>query len=167
MSWRYQTHLPPGTYYASRRTEQPHLIFAEPHDYEEFEAFLAQTLDRTGTKLLAYCWMPAAIHLALTADQTPISDVMRRVTRYCTQQIQKRTGEKAIYTDSFPVMLLELETDLPRLLRYIHWIPVVAGVAATPDEYPYSSHRAYARTSQSLPVHTTALQSLIHAPRVH
>jgi putative transposase len=162
MRCRYRTPLAGGTYYASRRTEPPQLIFSAPADYEDFEAFLAQILERTGTRLLGYCWMPDAIHLALTIGATPVGEMMRRVTRYCSQRIRKRTGARMNYTDSLPIRLPEPETHLPMLLRYLHYIPVIAGAAESPGEYPYTSHRAYAGDPQHSPVSTGGLQKLVH-----
>ena len=164
MPCHYQTNLTAGTYYASRRTEPPYLIFSEPRDYEEFEGFLVQTLERTNTRLLGYCCMPDSIHLALTVDATPLGEVMGRVTRYCSQRIRKRTGTRVSYTDTFPIMLEPL-SHLPMLLRYIHCIPVIAGAAATPSDYPYTSHRAY--TGEDPVERMTALQKLIRGPRLH
>ena len=164
MRYLHRTYPTTGTYYASRRTEPPHLIFSERGDYEDFESFLAQALARTRTKLLGYCCMPDSIQLALTLDATPLGEVMRRVTQYCSQRIRERTGTKVSYTDSFPIPL-ELTTHLPMLLRYIHCIPVIAGAAATPGEYPYTSHRAYARKEPEERI--TALQELIRGPLLH
>lgn len=160
-----QRNYPPtGTFYASRRTEPPQLIFLEPHDYEEFENYLAGALQRSNTRLLGYCCMPDSIHLALTVDVTPLGDVMRQVTRYCSQHVRKRTGTKVSYADSFPIML-EPASHLPMLLRYLHCIPVIAGIAATPSDYPYTSHRVYA--GEEPEEHMTALQKLIRGPRLH
>lgn len=167
MRCRYRTPPAAATYYASRRTEPPHVIFSAPQDYDDFEAFLAQVLERTGTKLLGYCWMPDAIHLALTIGATPVSEIMRQVARYCSHQIRKRTGARVNYADSHPIRLSEPETHLPMLLRYFHCIPVIAGAAESPGEYPYTSHRAYVGEPRDRQLGTTALQRLIRVPQLH
>ena len=167
MRCRHRTPLAVATYYVSCRTEPPHVIFSTPQDYDDFEVFLAQVLERTGTKLLGYCWMPDAIHLALAIGATPVGEMMRRVTRYCSQRIRKRTGARAHYTDSFPIRLSEPATHLPVLLRYFHCIPVIAGAAQSPYDYPYTSHRAYVGEPRDQPVRATALQKLIRVPLLH
>jgi putative transposase len=167
MRCRYRTHLAADMYYASRRTEPPQLIFSESQDYEDFEAFLAQTLDRTGTRLLGYCWMPDAIHLALAIGATPVGEMMQRVTRYCSQRIRRRTGASVNYAHSLPIRLSEPETHLPMLLRYFQCIPVIAGAAESPGAYPYTSHRAYVGAPQDQQLRTTALQTLICVPLLH
>lgn len=160
MPYRRPSHPPAGTYYASCRVEPPHLIFSEPRDYEDLKGFLVGALKRSRAKLLGYCWMPDALYLALTVSVTPVSEVMLKVTQYCSWQIHRRTNLKARYTVSFPVMLPRLETHLSILLRYIHYIPVIAGAADGPDDYPYSSYRAYGGEPGN-PMVTTALPMIL------
>jgi len=151
----------------SRRTEPPHLIFSEPRDYEEFGIFLARILTRTETELVGYCCMPDAVHLLLTVHFTPVGEVMQRVTQYCAQNIRKRTGAQANFIGNRPIVLTHPKSHLPILLRYIHYIPVVAGVAATLSDYPYSSHPVYAGKTRCIAVPATVLQNLIRVPRLH
>ena len=167
MPCRYRTRLMASTYYTLRRTEPPVLIFAEPRDYEDFDTFLARALERMDTKLLGYCWMPDAIHLALNVSATPLAEVMRRVTQYCSERIRIRTGANARYLRSLPMRLPEPESHLPMLLRYIHSIPVIAGAADRADEYPYTSLRMYAKNSHGSRVCTTPLQSPMRVSRLH
>lgn len=167
MPCRYHPCPMAGTYYALRRTEPPQLIFAEPRDYEEFDDFLAQTLERTDTKLLGYCWMPDSVHLALRIDVTPLAEVMGRITRYCSRHVRSRTGASVRYLNSFPMILPDPDIHLPMLLRYIHCLPVIAGAAASPSEYPYTSHRAYAGELHRPLASATALQRLASALRLH
>lgn len=63
--------------------------------------------------------------------------------------------------------LLEPESHLPMLLRCIHCIPVIAGAADSAEEYPYTSHRMYARELYGWKVCTTSLQSPTHVRRLH
>ena len=167
MPCRYPTRLATGTYYALRRTEPPDLIFAQPTDYEEFDRFLAHALERTASQLHGYCWMPDAIHLALSVGNTPLAEVMRRVTRYCSQRIRRRTGAKARYVDSLPMALPEPDIHLPMLLRYIHCIPVIAGATGSPEDYAYSSHRMYAGRPKDLHIRATALRPQPFVRRLH
>jgi hypothetical protein len=159
MPCEYRTRAAAGTYYALRRAEPPHLIFAEPRDYDNFDAFLSQALECMRAKLLGYCWMPDAIHLALSVESTPLEEVMRRVTRYCSQRIRSRTGASVRYIASFPMMLPDQDIHLPMLLRYIHCIPVIAGAAERPEEYPYTSHRMYAGKPHARHKHAMASQA--------
>lgn len=164
MRCRHRTPLEVAVYYASRRAEPPHLIFSRPEDYSDFEAFLGQLLERTGTRLLGYCWLPDAVHLALAIGTMPVGEMMRRVTRYCSQRTRKQTGAAVNYAESYPIRLSEPEVHLPMLLRYFQWIPVIAGAAEGAGEYPYTNHCAYVGEPRDQRVRTAALRKLIRIP---
>src|SRR5689334_19985876 len=90
MPYRRRIHVPGSTYYTVRRTKPDIDIFAGPLDYDAFEDFLVFALEVTGVKLLGYCWMPDAIHLAITIGRRPLAELMRQMTRYCSQCIRER-----------------------------------------------------------------------------
>ena len=168
MSNRRRIHVPGSTYYAVRRTEAAIEIFAGPGDYDAFEDFLAFALEATGVKLLGYCWMPDAIHLAITIGRRPVAELMRRVTRYCSQRIRGRTTPGVtIFPVSFPITLIDPDAYLVPLIHYIHYIPVLRGIAATPDDYPYTSHFAYLGEKHHLRVHTKRLLAILGHSNLH
>lgn len=162
MSHAKRIHVPGGTYYAMRRSKPPHAIFLGPRDYEEFEDFLTIALQVTGMKLLAYCWMPDSIHLALAIGRTPVSELMRRITRYCSQRMRKRSAVNITpFSANFPITLVDPEAYLPSLIQYIHYVPVLAGIAATPNDYPYTSHWAYLGMKRETRVDPRALVAVL------
>lgn len=168
MSYRRRIHVPGSTYYTVRRTESAIEIFTGPSDYDAFEDYLAFALEATGVKLLAYCWMPDAIHLAITIGRRPVAELMRRVTRYCSQRIRERnTPGVTIFPADFPVTLIDPDVYLAPLVHYIHSIPVLSGKAATLDDYPYTSHFAYLGERQHLRVHTKRLLAMLRHASLH
>src|SRR3546814_254786 len=94
MPRRQQIYLPGGTYYIIRRTHLPRPAFSHPDDYALLEGLLPATLKRTGARLLGYCWMPDAIHLALQIDVAPVGNFMRELTSYYAQNVHRRSGER-------------------------------------------------------------------------
>ena len=168
MSYRRRVHVPGSTYYTVRRTEAAIAIFSEPSDYDAFEEFLAFALEATGVKLLGYCWMPDAIHLAITIGRRPVAELMRRVTRYCSQRIRGRVASDiTAFPVNFPVTLIDPEVYLIPLIHYMHYIPVFGGMAATPGDYPYTSHFAYLGEKQHLRVHTKRLLAMLRHSSLH
>lgn len=168
MSYRRRIHVPGSTYYTVRRTQPPIQIFGTPADYGDFEAFLAFALEATGVKLLGYCWMPDAIHLAITVGRRPVAELMRRVTRYCSQRIRGRVSHATtMFPVNFPVTLIDPDVYLAPLIHYLHYIPILSGMAATPDDYPYTSHFAYLGQKQHLRVHTRRLLAMLSPPMLH
>lgn len=168
MSYRRRIHIPGSTYYTVRRTEPAFDIFAASNDYDAFEDFLAFALEATGVKLLGYCWMPDAIHLAITVGRRPVAELMRRITRYCAQRIRGRIAQNlVVFPVDFPVTLIDPDVYLAPLIHYIHYIPVLRGIAPTPDDYPYTSHFAYLGEKQHLRVHTKRLLTMLRHESVH
>ena len=168
MSNRRRIHVPGATYYTVRRTQGGIEIFERSGDYVAFEEFLAFALEATGVKLLGYCLMPDAIHLAITIGRRPVAELMRRVTRYCSQRIRPRIGAgAAIFPMHFPITLIDPDVYLVPLIHYIHYIPVLHGLAATPNDYPYTSHFAYLGERQRLRVQTGRLRAALRQLNLH
>jgi len=162
MSSHKRIHVPGGTYYTARATEPSFEIFSGPADYDAFEDYLALTLEATGVKLLAYCWLPDSIHLAITIGRRPLAELMRRVTRYCSQRIRERSHQNITpFPVDFPVTLVDPDVYLVPLIHYIHYVPVLRGFVSTPDDYPYTSHFAYLGDKQRLRVRTQRMLGLL------
>lgn len=158
MRHRNRIHVPGGTYYTVRRCEPPHLIFEQPSEYAAFEEYLALALAANGAKLLGYCWMPNAIHLALRVGRRPVADLMRRLTRYCLRRMHERSGIRINpFPSAFPSLLLDPQAYLPQVIQFLHFLPVMSGTANSPEDSPYTSHAAYHGARQDLPVHTKDL----------
>ena len=56
-------------YHVLNRANARMTIFEDDGDYEAFEKALAQAVERTGTRLLAYCLMPNHWHLVVWPQQ--------------------------------------------------------------------------------------------------
>jgi REP element-mobilizing transposase RayT/transposase-like protein len=162
MPRRQRVHVPGGTYYILRRTHSPRPIFSQPEDYALIESLLPAVLRRTGANLLAYCWMPDAIHLALQVDDAPVGDFMRELTSHYAQHIHLRTGERGqFFRRPYQSTLVDPDAYLGQLVQYLHYIPVFGGAAQHPDDYPYSSHRIYLRDARNPLLHTKPLLQII------
>jgi len=95
------------------------------------------------------------IHLALQAGDIPLSRGMQnllfRYTRWINWR-EKRTGH--LFQGRYKAVLVDGDSYLLELVRYIHLNPVRAGMAKAPEEYLWSGHRAYLG-NESLPWLTT------------
>jgi REP element-mobilizing transposase RayT len=144
MPRRRRTHVPCGTYYVLRRTHSPRPIFSQPEDYALLESLLPAVLRRTGARLLAHCWVPNAIHLALQVDAAPLGDFMRELTSQYAQHLHRRTGERGqFFRRPYQSTLIDPDAYLPMLIHYLHYIPVLTGLVHDPADYAHSSHRVY------------------------
>jgi len=144
MPRRQRIHVPEATYYIVRRTNSQRPIFTQPHDYALIASLLPSALKRADARLLGYCWMPDAIHLALQIGEAPVGDFMRQLTSRYALQLHRRAGECGqLFRRPYQSTLVDLDTYLPRMIQYLHYIPVLAGLASHPDGYPYTSHQIY------------------------
>lgn len=84
------------------------------------------------------------IHLALQVSVEPLSKIMQnlsfRYTRWINKQ-QQRTGH--LFQGRYKAILVDAQSYLLELVRYIHLNPVRAGLVEDPREYRWSGHRAY------------------------
>ncbi len=137
-------HVRGGLYHAILRGNHRQPIFGDRDDYLSFEAILADALDRYGAILLAYCWMPNHVHLAVQIADAPLGDLMRVLASRYARQLQRAvptTGH--LFERRYRARLVDADRYLLALVRYIHLNPVRARMVADPRDYPWSSHRAY------------------------
>lgn len=162
MSRRQRLHVPGGTYYVVQRGSTTRPIFSQTPDFQLFERLLATALRRTGARLHAYCWTPDAIHLALQIDSVSVGRFMQGITSRYARSIHERAAESGhFFRQRYKAILIDPDTYLLKLVRYIHHIPVIDGLAAEPGAYAFASHGTYLGKSETAWLTTrTALRML-------
>lgn len=137
-------HLSHGTYYVIQERQDRRPIFACPEDFGTFEQMLASAVRRAGAKVQAYCWMTESVHLVVRLDQVALGNLMQDVNCRFAQSVQRRTGEGGpFFARRYHAVLIDPRVYLLELLRYVHYIPVFAGLVSEPGAHECSSHRVY------------------------
>ena len=106
------------------------------------------------------------IHALIQVSDTPLGRLMMRIAgRYArmTQACIRTTGH--LFEKRYYPVLVDADEYLLSLLRYIHLNPVRAGLAQSPDEYPWSSHLVYIGQNQEPWVTTQFALSMFHSDR--
>lgn len=153
-----RVHVPGGTYYLFRRTDPSHPIFAGPEDYARFEDLLELSLDSSEAKLLGFCWLPNAIHLVIQIADGPIAGFMRTLMwRYSRGPWQRADQTRPWFRERYHATLVQADLYLETLISHLHYLPVRAGLAASPGDYPHSSHHAYLSHRTDTSVYTRRL----------
>jgi REP element-mobilizing transposase RayT len=137
-------HVPGGVYHVILRGNHRAPIFGEPSDRDMLDALVAETLARYGARAHAYCWMSNHLHVALQVAGTPLAPIVRRIAGVYARRVQRRvptTGH--LFERRYRSVLVDADTHLLRLVRYIHLNPLRAGLVTDPAEYPWSGHRTY------------------------
>lgn len=96
-------------------------------------------------KIASYCIMPTHIHLLLKQESdNGISIYMKKVLQSYSStfnKIHKRSGP--LWASRFKNVLVENDEQLLHLTRYIHLNPTSAGLVESPEDWGYSTCRAY------------------------
>lgn len=156
-------HVPGGFYHVTLRGNHRQDIFRAPADRRHWEDVLGESLERVGALLHAYCWMTNHAHLVVQVGDMPLGALVRRLaSRYARwfQHDVPTTGH--LFERRYGAQLIGTDSYLLAVARYVHYNPVRAQLAAAPDEYPWSSHRAYLGRGEAPWLTTSRLLELLH-----
>lgn len=132
-------------------------IYLDDSDRRIFLRFLASTISRFKWKLYAYCLMSNHYHLLVETPVPNLSRGMRHLNGCYTQAFNRRHGRVGhVLQGRFLGIIVERESYLLELSRYISLNPVRAGMVRDAAEWPWSSYRATAGLEPSPTWVTTA-----------
>jgi REP element-mobilizing transposase RayT len=119
-------------------------IFLHNEDRLLFLGILEEVVRRCGCLVLTYCLMDNHFHLLMEVGNVPLCDIMRRVLCRYARKFNKTHGRKGhLFQSRFKAKTCLDECYLFTLLRYIHRNPIEAGLAKSPSDWPWSSHRQF------------------------
>jgi len=125
-------------------------------DRKRFLEVLGQVCERFNWMCHAYCLMSNHYHLLVETPEANLSKGMRQLNGVYTQQVNRahaRVGH--LFQGRFKGILVEKDTYLLELARYIVLNPVRAGMVHQPAAWPWSSYRATAGEEEAPPFLTT------------
>jgi REP element-mobilizing transposase RayT len=133
-----------GLYHVITRGNNRRQIFNSPADYKKFLLLLAVQKTNLPFLLYAYCLMTNHVHLLLERQASAVGRIMHRLLTGYAQYYNRRYRRVGhLLQGRHKAILCQSERYLCELVRYIHLNPVRAGMVSRPEDYEYSSHRAY------------------------
>ncbi len=144
MARKPRVHYSSALYHVIMRGNARQNVFFDDVDRCRFLLLLQEGLERYGHRIHAFCLMTNHIHLAIQIGDVPLSRIMQNISFRYTQWINwrhKRTGH--LFQGRFKAVLVDADSYLLELTRYIHLNPVRTLLVHSPEEYFWSSHRAY------------------------
>jgi REP element-mobilizing transposase RayT len=103
------------------------------------------TIERHGWVLHAFCLMGNHYHLQLETPQPNLSRGMRQLNGVYTQRFNRRHQRVGhVLQGRFTAILVERESYLLELVRYVPLNPVRAGFVPSAEQWQWSSYRAAA-----------------------
>lgn len=115
-------------------------VFLEETDYATYLTLLAESCQKAGTRVLAWCLMPNHVHLVMVpADGDGLRRALAEPHRIYARMINEREGWQGhLWQDRFASFPMD-EEHLVAALRYVELNPVRAGLVTTPEQWKWSS----------------------------
>jgi putative transposase len=144
MARKPRIHFPGAVYHVILRGNAGQPIFFDDLDRFRLYLILQFVVEKFRCRIHGFCLMTNHVHLVVQTGDVSLSRIMQNLSLRYTKWInysQSRTGH--VFQGRYKALLLDADTYLMELVRYIHLNPVRAGMAASPDDYPWSGHRGY------------------------
>jgi putative transposase len=133
-----------GLYHVITRGNNRRQIFHSAADYEKFLALLTVQKIKLPFFLYAYCLMSNHVHLLIERQANAVGRIMKRLLTGYAQYYNRRYRRAGhLLQGRYKAILCQSDRYLSELVRYIHLNPVRARMVNQPEDYKYSSHRAY------------------------
>ena len=130
-------------YHVTSRGDRREPIFEDDTDRQTFLAILAEGVERFNWLCHAYCLMTNHYHLVVETPQGNLSKGMRQLNGVYTQASNRRHQRSGhLFQGRFKAILVDKESYLLELTRYVVLNPVRAGIVAQVQQWPWSSYRA-------------------------
>ena len=144
MSRPLRIEYPGAWYHVMNRGRIREEIFLSREDYENFIKILQETSESWNIKISAYCLLPNHYHLLVNTPDGNISRCMRHINGVYTQRFNRQhKTDGQLFRGRYKAVLVEADSHLLEVLRYIHRNPLRAGLAKKLDEFAWSSHQGY------------------------
>ncbi len=136
--------VPGMPHHLTQRGNRRQQTFFSRNDYAFYIRLMAKWCAKWQVRVWAYCLMPNHVHLVVVPDsEEGLSHAIAEAHRSYTRRVNLREGWQGhLWQGRFSSFVMDDEHTL-RAMRYIELNPVKAGLASSPEEYPWSSARAH------------------------
>lgn len=137
---------PGALYHLTSRGNARASIYADDRDRRRFLDVLGEVVESYRWCCHAYCLMPNHYHLVVDTPLANLSRGMRQLNGLYTQRYNRRHSRVGhVFQGRFKGILVERESHMLELARYVVLNPVRAGIVGAPEDYAWSSLRAHSR----------------------
>ena len=145
-----------AVYHGTSRGNAKKLIFKDDEERGIFLEILHEVNKRYNWMCHAYCLMNNHYHLVIETPDGNLSKGMRQLNGVYTQAFNKRHESVGhIFQGRYKAILIQKESHLLKVSRYVELNPVRAGIVKEPEGWEWSSYKAFVGTEKPHPCHTT------------
>lgn len=144
MARKPRVHVPGGFYHVILRGNGGQPIFFGEADRGQLGSLITDGTRRFGYRVHGYCWMPNHAHLVVQVARIGLSVIVQNLAFRYTRWVNRRQRRRGhLFQGRYQAILVDADSYLLELVRYVHLNPVRARLVTDPAAYPHSSHRAY------------------------
>jgi len=144
MSRPLRIQYPGAWYHVMNRGSRSNAVFLRNQDYKAFIDILKESAELWKVNIAAYCLMSNHYHLLIQTPEANLSRSMRHINGVYTQRFNKMHGSDGpLFRGRYKSILIDADSYLLEVVRYIHRNPLRAGIARSIGAYPWSSHHGY------------------------
>jgi REP element-mobilizing transposase RayT len=137
--------FPGAVYHITSRGNGRQRIFQDDVDNRKFLELLGKTIERFHWACHAYCLMVNHYHLLIETPEANLSKGMHHLNAgFCQAYNRRHDTVGHLLQGRFKAIVVDRESYLLELARYIVLNPVRAGMVDRPEDWPWSSYCATA-----------------------
>ena len=144
MSRPLRIEYPDAWYHVMNRGRRAENIFLDEKDYNTFFELIIESAEMWNVRIAAYCMMPNHYHVLLQTPDANLSRFMRHIDGVYTQRFNRsHQCDGQLFRGRYKSILLDTDSYLLQLVRYIHRNPLHDGLVNKLEAYKWSSHKGY------------------------
>lgn len=135
-------HYEGAVYHVTSRGNERRKIFLKDEDRWMFLRILEEMIDHHGVVCHAWVLMDNHYHLLLETPEANLSLAMKHLNAIYTQKFNKKYGRSGhLFQGRFKALVVEKDSYLKELCRYVVLNPVRAKMVKHPKDWKWSSYR--------------------------
>jgi putative transposase len=145
MARQLRNEFPGAVYHVTSRGNAREMLFVDDDDERKYLRTLAHVVTDCRWLCHAYCLMPNHVHLVLETPRPNLAAGMRRLNSTYAQAFNARRDRVGhVFQGRYNAILIEKESHLLEVCRYVVLNPVRANLCTKAADWPTSSYRATA-----------------------
>lgn len=140
MSRPLRLNFPSAIYHLTSRGNARAAIYLDDDDKQRFLDLLKSCVEKFNWICHSYCLMDNHYHLLIETPDANLQAGMRQLNGVYTQQFNRKHGRVGhVFQGRYKAILIDKDSYLLELCRYVVLNPVRAKMVALPDQYHWSS----------------------------